>query len=156
MAGQRPEGLAPMSLSTEAKKAIVRRIFEEGFNQGNLSVVDEVVASGSVDHHHPDEADFPTHLKQVMMMMRSAFPDLHFDIEQMVAEGEMVACRLTVYGTHQGPFMGIEPTGRRIAVPQMHMVRVLEDGKGHDHWAVMDDLGMMRQLGAIPAPPVPA
>ena len=86
--------------------------------------------------------------------MRAAFSDLRFDVEQMVAEGDTVACRLTVYGTHTGPFMGMQPTGRTIAVP--HMIRVDDNGMGHDHWAVMDDLGMMQQLGAIPAQPVPA
>jgi predicted ester cyclase len=70
----------------------------------------------------------------------------------MLGEGDEVAVRLTVRGTHQAVFNGIPPTGRRIAVEHIHIARIV-DGKGVDHWAAMDTLGMLQQLGAIPAGP---
>ena len=83
-------------------------------------------------------------------MLRRAFPDLHFTIEELVAEGDTVAGRVTMSGTHLGPFQGIPPTGRSFQQNHMHFVR-FRDGKAIEHRAVRDDLGMMRQLGVISA-----
>lgn len=85
------------------------------------------------------------------MWLRTAIPDLHYTIEDVIAEGDTVAGRVTMSGTHHGPYMGIPPTGRSFRVAEMHFVR-FRDGKGIEHRAVRDDLGMMRQLGVIPAP----
>jgi predicted ester cyclase len=82
-------------------------------------------------------------------MLRTAFPDLQFTIEELVAEGGTVAGRLTMSGTHEGPLMGTPPTGRFVRQDQMHLVR-FRDGKAVEHWGVRDELGMMRQLGVIP------
>ena len=80
----------------------------------------------------------------------AAFPDTRFDIEGIVAEGDMVTIRGTASGTHQGEELWrIKPTGKRFAVQQAHFIRVA-DGKIAEHWAVRDDLGLMRQLGAMP------
>jgi predicted ester cyclase len=84
-------------------------------------------------------------------MLRTAFPDLHFTIEDLVGEGDTVAGRVTMSGTHLGPFQGIPPTGRSFQQAHMHFVR-FRDGKAIEHRAVRDDLGMMRQLGLIPTP----
>ncbi len=84
-------------------------------------------------------------------MLRTAFPDLHFTIEELVAEGDTVAGRLTMSGTHQGPLMGIPPTGRSVRQDHMHFVR-FRDGKAIEHWGVRDELGMMQQLGVITLP----
>ncbi len=81
----------------------------------------------------------------------AAFPDTRFDIEDIIADGDMVAIRGTASGTHKGgELWGIPPTGKRFAVEQVHWLRVAE-GKVAEHWAVRDDLGMMHQLGAMPA-----
>jgi predicted ester cyclase len=84
-------------------------------------------------------------------MLRTAFPDLRFEIEELVAEGDVVAGRLTMSGTHEGPLMGIPPTGRAVRQDHMHFVR-FEGGKAVEHWGVRDELGMMRQLGVVPEP----
>jgi len=93
----------------------------------------------------------PESMRRVVMMLRTVFPDLHFTMEELVAEGDTVVGRVTMSGTHQGPFMGIAPTGRSVRQAQVHFVR-FRDGKGIEHRAVRDDLGMMQQLGVIPAP----
>jgi predicted ester cyclase len=87
-------------------------------------------------------------------MLRTAFPDLHFEIKELVAERDTVAGRLTMSGTHEGPLMGTPPTGRSVRQDQMHFVR-FQDGKAVEHWGVRDDLGMMQQLGVISEPGEP-
>ena len=84
------------------------------------------------------------------MMLRAAFPDQRWEIERLVAEEDRVAMYCTWTATHEGTFMGIPPTGRRASVPHMYLFR-LDDGLVTEYAAVRDDLGMMRQLGLIPA-----
>ena len=83
------------------------------------------------------------------MMVLSAFPDLHYTVENVLAEGEMTAGHLTVRGTHQGEFLGIAPTGREVTWKETHVAR-FENGKLVEHWGNTDDLGIMQQLGAVP------
>src|SRR3712207_2730681 len=90
-------------------------------------------------------------MRALITMLRTAFPDLHFAIEHLVAEGDTVAGRVTLSGTHEGPLMGMPPTGRSVRQASMHFVR-FRDGKAIEHWGVRDDLSMMRQLGVIPSP----
>lgn len=142
-----------MSTSEEENKAQYRRTFEEAFNQGNLAIVDDLVAPDFLNHEVPPGMNNrgPDSTRQAITMLRTAFPDLHVTIKELVAEGDTVAGRVTMSGTHLGPFQGIPPTGRTFQQDQMHFVR-FRDGKGIEHRAVRDDLGMMRQLGVIPAP----
>jgi len=139
--------------TTEANKAQFRRTLEEMFNQGNLAIADELIAPDCLNHEVPPGMNNRGHesMRQVVVMLRTAFPDLHYIIEELVAEGDTVAGRVTMSGTHLGPYMGIAPTGRSFRQAQMHFVR-FRDGKGVEHRAVRDDLGMMQQLGVIPAP----
>ncbi len=140
-------------MSSEGNKTQYRRTFEEVFNQGNLALVDELVAPDFLDHEVPPGMNNrgPDSTRQIVTILRTAFPDLHFTIEELVAEGDTVAGRVTMSGTHLGPFQGIPPTGRSFQQAQMHFVR-FRDGKAIEHRAVRDDLGMMRQLGVIPIP----
>jgi len=142
-----------MSISEEANKTQYRRTFEEVFNQGNLAIVDDLVAPDFLNHEVPPGMNNrgPDSTRQVVTMLRTAFPDLHFTIEDLVAEGDTVAGRVTMSGTHLGPFQGIAPTGRSFQQEHMHFVR-FRDGKAIEHRAVRDDLGMMRQLGLMAAP----
>ena len=137
--------------STEENKAQFRRMYEEGFNQGILDVTDELIAPECINHEAPPGANNrgPESLRMVITMLRAAFPDLRFAIEELIAEGDIVAGRLTMNGTHQGALMGIPPTGRAVRQNHMHFVR-LRDGKAIEHWGVRDDVGMMRQLGTFP------
>ena len=84
-------------------------------------------------------------------MMRSAFPDLHLTIEDMIAEGDKVAMRSSWNGTHQGEFMGIPATGRRVTVSQIDISRIA-DGRMVEHWGQLDALGLMQQLGVVSSP----
>src|SRR3712207_2165292 len=89
-------------MAVEHNKRLVARVFDEAFNQGRLEVIDETVADGAVDHQHPDEPSFREHLKQVVTAMRTAFPDLRFQIAEMIGEGEWVAVHPVMTGTNTG------------------------------------------------------
>jgi predicted ester cyclase len=99
--------------TTEENKALFRRTYEELLNGGDLAVADELVAPEFVNHEAPPGRDRgPESMRGLATMLRTAFPDLHFEIEELVAEGDVVAGRLTMSGTHEGPLMGTPPTGR--------------------------------------------
>jgi predicted ester cyclase len=137
---------------SEENKALFRRTYEELLNQGNLAVADELIASDFINHEAPPGRDRgPESMRGLATMLRTAFPDLHFTIEELVAEGDVVAGRLTMSGTHEGPLMGMPPTGRLVRQDHMHFVR-LRDGKAIEHWGLRDDLGMMQQMGVMPEP----
>src|SRR5215469_2603092 len=103
-------------MSTEANKAIVIQLYEEMFHQGNLAIADELIAPDCINHEVPPGMNNrgPESARQVVTMLRTAFPDLHCTIEELVAEGDTVAARVTLSGTHLGPFIGIAPTGRSV------------------------------------------
>jgi predicted ester cyclase len=136
----------------ERNKAAFRRMYEEGLNRGILAVADELIAPECIDHEAHSGGDRgPESMRQLITMLRTAFPDLNFTIEELIAEGDTVAGRLTMSGTHEGPLMGMPPTGRTVQQAHMHFVR-LRDGKAIEHWGVREDLGMMRQLELAPQP----
>jgi steroid delta-isomerase-like uncharacterized protein len=139
-------------MSIEANKELHRRFFEELFNQGNLERADEIVAADYYNHNPaPGETPDLEGLKQFITTVRRAFPDLHFTIEDQIAEGDKVLSRWTATGTHQAVFAGIPATGRPIRVTALNIHRVV-DGKIQEGWLNWDALGLMQQLGAIPAP----
>ena len=139
-------------MSVEENKALFRRTYEELLNRADLDVADELVAPEFVNHEAPPGSDRgPESMRGLATMLRTAFPDLHFEIEELVAEGDVVVGRLTMSGTHEGPLMGTPPTGHSVRQDHMHFVR-FRDGKAVEHWGVRDDLGMMQQLGVIPEP----
>ena len=130
-----------------------RRFMEAAFGQGNMDVVDELIASDYV-HHFPDDAEGggvrgPEGMKELIGSFRSAFPDIEFTIEEQVAEEDKVVMRLTARGTHEGELQGIPPTSRRVTVMGMVMSRSA-GGKMVESWELYDNLGMMQQLGLIP------
>ena len=137
-------------MSTEENKANVRRVIEEVFNKGNLAAADELVATNYI-YHGPIGMEFkgPEGLKQLISMFRTAFPDLHITIEEMVAEGDKVVLRYTARGTHKGELMGIAPTGKQVTVPGANIAH-FEGGKQVEVWCTMDLLGMMQQLDVVP------
>jgi predicted ester cyclase len=141
-----------LPMSTEANKTSVRRFYDEVFNQKNRAAIDEFIDPNQVDHAAPPGT--PGGLagaKQTIGMYLTAFPDLHFTVEDMIAEGDKLVARLTVRGTQQGAFMGIPPTGKHVTVTAIDISR-MAGGKSVEHWIEMDTLGMMQQLGVIPAP----
>jgi len=141
-------------MSTEANKAIVIQLYEEIFNKGDLDLADKLVAPNAVNHDPAAPPNIPSGalgVKVVVTMLRSAFPDDHHTIEDLVAEGDKVVVRLTHSGTHQGSFLGLAPTGKHITNTSIHIFRIAP-GKIVEVWANRDDLGVLQQLGAIPAP----
>ena len=135
---------------SEENKEITRR-FYEAINAGRMEIIDEVVAEDLVEHEEfPGLASGREGVRQFMQMMRTAFSDFTMTIDDMVAEGDKVFIRATMGGTHQGEFMGIPATGKRIEVPFGDFVR-FEIGKVVEHWVVTDTGQMMQQLGVMPA-----
>jgi predicted ester cyclase len=135
----------------EENKAQFRRAYEEVLNQGDVSIVDELIAPDFFNHAAPPGTNRgPSSLRWLATMLRTAFPDLHFTIEELVAEEDIVAGRLTTSGTHEGPLPGMPPpSGREVRQEHMHFVRY-RDGKAVEHWGVRDDLGMLQQIGVVP------
>jgi len=133
----------------EANKALERRVFEEIWNQGLLDVADEVFAPDSILHLGTDDVQGPEGFKEYVAGYRAAFPDIHWTVEDQIAEGEMVVTRLTGTGTHQGELMGIPATGLPITATAIATVRIAQ-GKIQESWSSWDALGLMQQLGVMP------
>ena len=138
-------------MSAEENKAAFRRIPEEVLNSGNLELADELFASDYIEHT-PVPPGWPSGLegfKMFVTTLRSAFPDVHYTVETVFAEGEMVAGSITARGTHRGEYFGIAPTGREVTWTETHVGRY-ENGKLVEHWGNSDDLGVLQQIGAVP------
>ena len=141
-------------MDTVANKRTVRRVFEEGFSGGNADVVDECLAPDAVDRHPfgDDEPDFRSHLKGIIRMLRAAMPDLNAAVDDLVAEGDRVAARVSVTGTHTGePLFGTPASGARIQIEQFHIIQCDEQARGIRHWAYAGVDQMLSQLAAQPA-----
>lgn len=138
---------------SEANVEGSRRIVEEAFNQGNLATVDELTAPDFVNHDPSDVEDRrgPEGAKAFLTVYRTAFPDLHITIDDVIADGDQVAMRWTSRGTHRGDLMGLAPTGQQVEVTGISIDR-WENGKLAESWSNWDTIGLMRQLGAAPAP----
>ena len=139
-------------MSTEQNKSIVRRWIEEGWNKGNPAMINQVYAPDYVQHEpSPVPVTSREALKQYVSAYLAAFPDLHFTIDDLVAEGDKVAWRFNSTGTQKGDFMGIPPTGNVGNVTGQVLFR-LENNRIVEGWVNIDALGLMQQLGVIPMP----
>lgn len=143
-------------MTEEQLKALTLEGFERMFNNGELEYVEQATAPDAVDHQELEGTDFVAHLREVIVTLRTAFPDLRFEVHEVLAECEIVACRSTMTGTHQGllnigPMAALPVTGARIEVPHMHFFRYDQQGRVTDLWHVWNTLLLARQLGA-PAP----
>ena len=132
-------------------RTIHRRIFEEGFNQHNMDLVADLISPDYVNYDLPAPAPGREGFKQVMAMFFTAFPDMRVTLERALVEGDAVASRGVITGTHQGPFQGIPPTGKQVTVKYMDMWR-FAGGQAVENWVQLDMLGLLQQLGAIPQP----
>lgn len=140
-----------MSTLQEQNKSLIHRFFEEGINQDQPGIFDEIIAPSYVNYNLPAPAPGPEGLRQVVGMFKAGFPDLHTTVEAVIAEDDKVATRGYITGTQQGPFMNIPPTGKSIKVTYTDIWRI-ENGKAVENWVQMDMLGLMQQLGVIPTP----
>ncbi len=140
---------------SEQNKGLVRRFFEEIFHKGNLALINELYAPNFVSHAYHGEVKGPESYKQLVAMYRTAFPDLHFTIEDQIAEGDKVVTRWRNRGTHKGELVGeprsIPPTGKQVALSGIVIHRIV-GGKFVEQWEDWDRMGLMQQLGVIPAP----
>jgi steroid delta-isomerase-like uncharacterized protein len=133
-------------------KMTVERIPLEIMNRGNFDLVDELFSPDFVEHYpQPGVPPNREGFKQVAKALRSAFPDLHYTIEDTIESGSKIVHRLTGTGTMRGDFMGIPATGKRATWTEVHIGRVA-DGKLVEHWGLVDQLGMLVQLGLVSAP----
>ena len=137
--------------AVDANKHLYRRWFEDVVSGGDLPLADELLAPGYRLHFPgmPEPLDREAH-KGLVMMFRSAFPDWVETVDEVIAEGDKVVIRVTGRGSHQGEFQGIPATGRQVTATGVGIARV-EDGRIVEAWAAYDALGLMQQLGAIPA-----
>ena len=133
-------------------EAAVRRFFEELWNEGRLEVADELIAPDAVNHDPamPEEARGPEGARQQVSMYRAAFPDTRMTILDLFSSGDRVVTRWRAEGTHEGELMGLAPTGAKVTVEGIAIDR-FEGGKVVESWNHWDNLGLLQQLGAIPA-----
>jgi steroid delta-isomerase-like uncharacterized protein len=133
--------------------AIARRVMEEGWNNGDLAVIEECYSPDAVMHDPasaPDERQGIEGRQRALQRYRAAFPDLHFTTSEFTAAGELVYFHWEATGTHQGELNGIPPTGKKITVTGTASDRIV-NGKIVEDWSHWDTLGMLQQLGVIPA-----
>lgn len=137
-------------MSTEENKAKQRRVWEEVFNKGNLSVVDETIADNYV-YHGPMGMEYkgPEGFRQMVTVFRTAFPDMRMTVDDLIAEGDKVVSYYTMTGTHKGEYLGIAPTGKKVKFSGIVIVRWV-GGKEVEAGGVGDILSMMQQLGVVP------
>lgn len=134
-------------------KEIVRRWILEGFAAGNVDLADELIAEDFTNHTpQPGQQPGRAGLKQAVLGLRGSFADLDVSIHDMLADDDLVAVRDVVRGTHVGPFAGVPPTGKHVEVSRLAFYRLCA-GQIAEHWAQLDTLGLLQQLGAAPGEP---
>jgi predicted ester cyclase len=140
-------------VSTEDNKALVRRYIDEVLNEGKLDRLDDLLSPQYKRYLSPTAAHLTAEVqKQRLAGLRAAFPDIRLTIEDLIAQGDRVACRLTLRGTHQGQFLGIAPTRRQVTFSGVDVIRI-ENGKFVEHWGGPDLLALVQQLGAVVSVP---
>lgn len=133
-------------------KDVYRRIID-AISRGDADALDELVAPDVVDHNPvPDQAPGVEGFKQWLVAARTSFPDFSGIVEDVIAEGDRVAARVTWRGTHEGGFLGIPPTGKRVSFPAFHIVR-FADGRAVEWWGAADLLTVVQQVGATVSGP---
>ena len=133
-------------MSTDDNKRLVRRFVTEIFAQGRVEAVDELVAPDFVSHTFGIADDGQAKLRAATERVHASLTDVRFTVEDLVAEDDRVAARLTASATATGDFMGMPAEGRSYTIGEMHLFRI-RDGKVVEHWHQYDASGIMRQLG---------
>ena len=132
--------------------APMRRLYEL-ISTGDIDGLGDHVAEDFVEHEEtPGFERSKAGVIQMFRMYRAAFPDLRMEPEDVLVSGDNVVARVRATGTHQSEFLGMPATGKRIDVQLIDIIRFGDDGLAHEHWGILDALGMMQQLGAIPEP----
>src|ERR1044071_2874333 len=139
-----------MKNTIEKNTRIIQQYFHEVWNKGKLELLDELIAPGYVNHSSsmPDMPPGPEGLKPIVIAMRKAFPDLHYEINDLVVTTDRVVARVIMQGTHQGDFFGLPATNKQVSVSQIN-IEYINNGKISEHWRLTDELSLMKQLGLI-------
>jgi predicted ester cyclase len=141
----------PRAMHAERNKQIVRRFVDAYQTGGDEQAFAELMDPAFVDHSRPPGiAAGPDRVREQFDLFRGAFSGFRAEIDEQVAEGDLVVTRKRFHGTHEGDFLGIPPTGRDVEIAVIDIVRV-RDGRIAEHWNVVDRLGLLEQLGALPA-----
>lgn len=137
---------------SQAAIAIVRRNTEEVQGGGDFALFEQLFAKDFVDHT-PQPGGTPDRdgARRLYHVLRAAFPDFHAEIHWQVATGDLVTTYKTYHGTHEGPFLGVAPTGRKISFETVDAMRV-RNGQIVEHWGVANLYKVLEQLGALPVP----
>jgi predicted ester cyclase len=132
---------------SDENRVLVRLLLEDDISRGDVAVAERIIHPEFVDHTNPPgmQHGLDGH-KAIVSLFRAAFPDQWWQIEDLIAEGDKVVARTTMTGTHLGDFFGIAPTGKKVTLSGVHIMRI-QDGKVAEHWGSNDDLGLMHQLG---------
>ena len=138
-------------MSAEENKLIIRRLIMEVWGNGDMAALDEIVSSDFIDHTTTGDVPRSENFKKLVIGFRSAFPDIQFTIEDIMAEGDKVIARWGASGTHKGEFLGHALTDNRISITGVHIYR-LSNEKLVERWGNWDQLGLMQQIGLIPTP----
>ena len=140
-------------MQTETPESVVRRLIEEGFNQGDLDAAEQLSSDELVEHQSfgPNHPAGGTGVKAVITSLRKAFSDFHLEIEDLTVDHDKVWLRMVGTGTNDGAFMGHPPTGRRMRTDVFDVCRVA-GGKIVEHWGVPDRLSVLFQLGLAQPP----
>ena len=139
-------------MTAEENMATARRYYDEVLNAGQLAVLNEIGAADYIENSPlPGQGTGLSGWEDRVNIVRGAFPDIHYTVEDMFGAGDRVAVRWRLAGTHTGPIMGIPPTGRPVQMGGIDIHR-LAGGRLAEHWDQVDLLGFLQQIGAIPAP----
>ena len=139
-------------MAAEDNKAAVRRFYEEVINGTDLDAIDELLTPDGVDHTFGSQS--AEEAKQFFGMVYQAFPDLRVEVNDVIAEGDLVAARVTYTGTHQGEFVGIPATGKQTTINGVDFFR-MQDGRQAEHWGGPDMFSFLIQAGVMPGPGTP-
>ena len=139
-------------MTSEETKRFMQHFIEETINKKNLDALDTLVAEDFVEHiPFPGQGPGREGLRYALGTFLSGFPDMHWMVEEQIAEGEKVVTRFTMSGTHQGEFLGITPTGKSVQVWGI-VIDVVREGKFAESRIIMDMMGLLQQLGMLPPP----
>lgn len=139
----------------DADKAAARRLHEEVESLGRIDLLDDLVAPGFVDARHPERGAGPESVREHVLRLRAAFPDLSVTVEDIIAEGDRVVTRVTSRGTHSGAFAGAEPSGQQVNWSGI-VIRRFAAGRMVEQWSKHDLLALLQQIGAPAIDPRPS
>jgi steroid delta-isomerase-like uncharacterized protein len=141
------------AMSLQDYKTLVRRLYEDGWSNGDLDLAANTYAPDFINHNPamPGMPPGPEGIRLPINAFRAAFPDLRYTIDDQLAEGDQVVTLWTFRGTHEGEFMGVPAMGKQVEISGITLDRI---ANGHivEHWRLTDILGMLQHLGVIPAP----